>query len=265
MKLGIIGCGNMGSAIARGILSKRILPFNNVFLSDKDPGKTRVLYRKFGVCVAAPEEIAKKCSLIILAVKPQNSGKLLKSISQSLGQSAHLVSIMAGVTIGAIESFIGRKVAVTRAMPNMAALAGRSMTCLTHNKQVKSKGMVQKIFYSIGDVMEVEEGCMDGVTAITGSGPAYFFYLAECLRDAAVKLGIEKEKAAKLAALTLAGSGALLDTLALEPAVLIERIASKKGTTEAALSVLKSKNFKHLVDEAVTAAVKRSRELSKGA
>ena len=265
MKLGIIGCGNMGSAIAKGVLSKKILPFNSIFISDKDASKVRGLYKKFGIRLGANKEIAKKCDFLIIAVKPQDGRALLTSIAGELDNSKHLISIMAGVTISKIESLIKKRVAVTRAMPNMAALAGKSMTCIVHNKAVKNKGMVQKIFSAIGDTMEIEEEDMNAVTGVSGSGPAYFLYLAEALGDAAMKLGLKKDKAMKLAAATLIGSGALLEALELAPAVLKERIASKRGTTEAALRVLKSEKFKNIVIKAVNAAARRSKELSKGA
>jgi len=263
MKLGIIGCGNMGSALAKGILSKKVLPFNSIYLSDKDAGRIRPLYKKFGIRISTNEEIAKKCTFIIVAVKPQDSKKLFHSISSLLDSSTNIISIMAGVTISKIESLVNKKVALTRAMPNMAALAGKGMTCVSYNKAVKQKAMIQKFFSAVGDVMEIEEKHMDAVTAVSGSGPAYFFYLAEALAETAVKLGIKREKAVKLAAATLVGSGALLDDLKLTPEALIARIASKKGTTEAALSVLKSKRFKDIVAAAVNAAAKRSKELSK--
>lgn len=265
MKLGIIGCGNMGSALAKGILSKRVLPFNNIYISDRDSYKTKGLYRKFGIRVSTNEEIIKKCNFIIIAVKPEDSKALLGSISGELDSSKHLISIMAGVPISKIEALVNKKIAVTRAMPNMAALSGKSITCLSHNKMTKDKVAVQRIFSSIGEVLEIDEKYMDAATAVSGSGPSYFFYLAEALKEAAVKLGIRKESATKLAVATLIGSGALLDELKLAPEVLRERITSKKGTTEAAMRVLKSKKFKGLVAEAVKAACERSRELSKGA
>lgn len=268
MKLGVIGCGNMGSALVRGILSNRILPFNSIYASDKDLSRTKALHRKFGISVSTGEELARKCNFIIVAVKPQDAKKLFASILKRLDQSKHLVSIMAGVTLKSLESFLSkssRKIAITRAMPNIAALAGRSITCLSHNKMVKDRLLINKIFSSIGEVMEIEEKEMDAVTALAGSGPAYFFYLAECLTEAAMKLGIKKEKALKLALATLAGSGALSGVLNLPPADMIARVTSKKGTTMEALRILKLKNFKGIVREAVKAAAKRSRELSKGA
>ncbi|MFC1576253.1 pyrroline-5-carboxylate reductase family protein, partial [Candidatus Omnitrophota bacterium] len=162
------------------------------------------------------------------------------------------------------DSLISKKIAITRAMPNMAALVGKSITCLCHNRLVKEKHAVQRIFSSIGEVMEIEERHMDAVTAVAGSGPAYFFYLAESLRDAAVKMGIKKDKAARLAVVTLVGSGALLENLEHTVEALRERITSKRGTTEAALNVLKTKAMKNLVIEAAKAAAKRSKEISKG-
>jgi pyrroline-5-carboxylate reductase len=264
MKLGIIGCGNMGNALARGIVSKKVFPFNNIYISDKDSSKTRELYKKFGIRVSTNGEIAKKCNFIIIAVKPQDSKRLLKSISGELNNSKHLISIMAGVTLSRIESLIKKKIAVTRAMPSMAALAGKGMTCLSHNKMVRSKTMTQNLFSSIGEALEIDEKYMDAVTAISGSGPAYFLYLAEALKEAAVKLGLRKESALKLATATLVGSGALLEALRLSPEDLRKRITSKKGTTEAALKLLKSKKFKNIAIEAVKAAAKRSKALSRG-
>lgn len=263
MKLGIIGCGNMGSALARGILSTRLSQFNSIYISDKDSGRTRALSKKFGMRVSANNEAVKKSNFIIIAVKPQDAKRLLASISKDLDQSKHLISIMAGVSIKKIELFINKKIAITRAMPNLTALAGKSVTCLSHNKMVKDKAFAQKIFSSIGSVIEIDEKHMDAVTAVSGSGPAYFLYLAECLAEAAVKLGIKRENAVELATATLSGSGALLEVLNVHPEALRKRITSKKGTTEAALSVLKSKNFKGAVIEAVKAASVRSRELSK--
>ena len=264
MRLGIIGCGNMGSALARGIVSKKVLPFNAIYISDKEQQKTKELYKKFGIRVATNEEIAKKCNFIIIAVKPQDSKKVLTSISGALDLSKHLISVMAGVTISRIESLVKKKIVLTRAMPSMTALAGKSITCVSHNKMVKRKSEVNKIFSSIGEVVEIEEKHMDAVTAVSGSGPAYFFYLAECLAEAGVKLGIKKEKAMQLAAATLVGSGALLEYTSLAPEALRSRVTSKKGTTEAALRVLKSTMFREIVNKAVRAAAGRSKELSKG-
>ena len=265
MRLGIIGCGNMGSAIAKGVISEKILPFNNIYVSDKFAAKTKELHRRFGIRLGTNEEIAKKCEIIIIAVKPQEFKALASSVSQLLSKTTHIVSVMAGVSIKKIENLIGKKIAITRSMPNLAALAGKSITCLAHSKNVRTKTFIQKIFSSIGEVLEVDENNMDAITAVSGSGPAYFFYLAECLRDAAIKAGLKKEDAGKLANCTLIGSGALIDFLKVIPEVLRTQITSKKGTTEAAIRILKNSNFKKSIEKAVRAAKQRAAELSKGA
>ncbi len=265
MKLGIIGCGNMGSAIASGTLSMRVLSFGNIYVSDKDSSRTRALNKKFGIRVGTNVEVVKKCGIIIIAVKPQDFKALLPSISDHLDNSKYLVSIMAGVTIARIEELIKKKIAVTRAMPNIAAMAGKGITVLSHNRMVKSEAAVRMIFASVGEVVEINEKKMDAVTAVSGSGHAYFYYLTEALKEAAVKLGITKELAAKLASATLIGSGALLESMDEPPEVLIKRITSKKGTTEAALNVFKMKRLERIVIKAVEAAAKRSRELSREA
>ena len=263
MKLGIIGCGNMGSALAEGIISKRILPFNRIFISDKDSHKTKKLNRKFGPRVSSTEDIAKNCDFIIIAVKPQDSKKVLARIRENTDAKKHLVSIMAGITLKKLGILAGKKMAITRVMPNIAALVGKSMTVISHNKLVKDKAITNRIFSSIGAVIEIDERHMDAVTAVAGSGPAYFFYLAEHLRDAAVKLGIKKDIASRLALETLSGSGALAEALEEAPERLRARITSKKGTTEAALKVLVRKAFKGAMHEAVRAAAQRSKELSR--
>jgi len=264
MKIGIIGCGNMGQAIANGILSGKIVTFSNVYLSDKDSYKVKELNKKFGARVSTNEEISKKCNYIIAAVKPQDAEKVFRAIQNNLDNTKHVISIMAGVTLSRLGKLVKGKVAITRAMPNMAALVGKSITCLSHNKTVKNKTVVHKIFSSVGEVIELDEKYMDAVTAVTGSGPAYYFYLSEIIRDAAVKLGIKKEMASKLVSATLSGSGALSDHLKYAPETLRAHITSKKGTTEAALKVLMAKNFRNQVVKAVTAAAKRAAELSKG-
>ena len=264
MKIGIIGCGNMGRAIAKGILSKRILPFNNIYVCDKDSQKTKSLYRKYGIKLAQVDEVIKKCETVIVAVKPQDFKSLAGHISKNMVATEHIISVMAGVSISKIELLLKKKIAVTRAMPNMAALTGKSITCVCHNKHVKNKSFAHKIFNSIGEVIEIEEKKMHAVTAISGSGPAYFFYLAECLKDAAIKLGIRKEKAYELAIVTLVGSGSVLDYLKVTPEALRSKVTSKKGTTEAAIKVLKKKDLKGMMIDAAKAAYKRSKELSEG-
>ena len=265
MQIGIIGCGHMGSALVKGMLAKGAFSFRNISVHDKEKNKTKGLCKRFGIRVLPLKELIEKCSVIIIAVKPQDSKDLLPQISGRLKEYKHLVSIMAGVTIKNIEGMLARKVPVTRAMPNMAASVEKSITALSHNRLVKDKDISHKIFSSVGEAVEVDERLMDLVTAVSGSGPAYFMYLAECLRDAAVRLGMRKDIAAKFAKETLVGAGAVLDGADVSPEALRKSITSKKGTTEAALGVLMSKKLENIMEKAVKAAARRSHELSKGA
>jgi pyrroline-5-carboxylate reductase len=264
MKLGIIGCGNMGSALARGIASKKVFPFNNIYVSDKERGTMREINRKFGLRISTNGEIARKCATIIVAVKPQDAKRLLSSIAKELSESSYVISVMAGVRLSAVQAALGRRIAVTRAMPNMAASVGKGITCVSHNTRVKDKRLAGAIFSSVGTVIDVDEKHMDAVTAVSGSGPAYFFYMTEALTNAAMRLGIPREQAGELAVATAIGSGALLEKTKMDPEALRKRVTSKKGTTEAALRVFASNGFKKLIADAVRTAARRSRELSRG-
>jgi len=262
--VGIIGCGNMGEALVKGILSTKLVSRGNIYVSDKKNHKAKKFQRKFKVNISTNEKIAKKCKTIIIAVKPQDSKKLLSSLSMHLNKSTSLVSVMAGVSISKIERGISKKLAITRAMPNMAALIGQSITCLSYNSLVKNKIDVKRIFYSLGDVVELDERFMDAVTAISGSGPAYFFYLVEILTKSGIQFGLKKHVAAKLATKTALGSAVLLDCLGLDAGILRKRVTSKGGTTEAAFKVFKRKKLGNVLQSGFRKAKERSKQLYGG-
>ena len=260
--VGIIGCGNMGGAIARGMVSNNVLGSESIFLYDKDIEKAKVLAERTGCALGELPEIVRGADLLIIAVKPQDSADLFRQIAPDITAQT-IVSVMAGVSIDSITSKLGKEVPVVRAMPNMAAFVSESITAVAYNGLVNKTREVEGVFGGIGEVVEVEEGLMDAVTAVSGSGPAYLFYLAEAMMDSAVDLGFDAETAEKLVVQTLYGASALLHRSKESPAELIKRVASKGGTTEAALAVL-GKEFKDTVKAAVKRAKERSEELSKG-
>jgi len=263
-RIGIIGCGNMGEAIIKGLLAKKIIPKTRVMISDAMDSRIVYLKHRFGVRSTDSETLAKKCNVIILAVKPQNMEVALNEVSGGFTSKKLLISVLAGVKTDNIKALSRRKVQVARVMPNMSALVGESISCVAYSKGVSkdNKRVVIRLFSALGDVVEVDEIQMDAVTAVSGSGPAYFFYLIEALTESAVALGIERPIAEKLAIKTAIGSTALLSKLKQTPHVLRHKITSKKGTTEAAMKVFDSKGFQGLVKDAVTAAYKKSRDLS---
>jgi len=269
-KIGIIGFGNMGSAIAEGLKDKYAI---SVF--DKDKNKINSL--KNITAVSTVGELVKQSEIVILAVKPQDFAALLNEIRGSLGNKL-IISIAAGITTGYIEKILGQ-VRVIRVMPNLAVKVGQSTTSICRGSFATYKEMkfVFKLFKYLGVVFIFPEDMMDAATAIAGSGPGFWCDLVQgipkekwrnySLEDfiprfslAAEEVGFSKKDARKFARSTTLGTLATVEALGITPAELEKKITSKGGTTQAGLEVLH--NTKSLT-EAAKAAVYRSRELSK--
>ncbi|HNX90794.1 MAG TPA: pyrroline-5-carboxylate reductase [Candidatus Omnitrophota bacterium] len=265
LRIGVMGCGNMGKAIVKGLVSKGIVPAGNIMVNDRDESRSSAVSAMFrGVKRGDVPKLMASSRYILLAVKPQDSQILLEELC-GYARSHVFISIMAGITIGSLNKRLGPKVAVVRAMPNMAARIGESVTAVSFNKSVKNTRDIKLIFSSIGDVVEVKENQMDTVTAVSGSGPAYLFYLAEAMIRSAERHGIKGDSARRLVTQTLYGASALLRAEAkTAPGELVAAVASKGGTTERALAVFEEKEMAVIIDLAISMAKKRSGELSKG-
>ncbi len=256
-KIGIIGCGNMGSAIIR--YSRGLIVF------DRDSKKITALKKRYSVSVALDnQELVKKSSAVIIAVKPQNIDEVLRDI-KSVITNQLIISIAAGITTVYIENIIGGKVRVVRVMPNMAAQvkSGISAICKGRFATNRDISITEKIFRNVGVVEMMKEDYMNTFTAIAGSGPAYFFYFIEALVDAGKKLGFNEKLIVNFVKEVAKGSIKLLEETGLSAKELREKVTSKGGTTEAALNVFKHKRLNSIVREAVVKATKRARELSK--
>jgi len=259
--IGIIGCGNMGQAIVRGLSSSSEKFQGGIFAYDKDTEKAASLSKETGCSIGELSQMVRGSDILVIAVKPQDFDELSGSIASDIVDQT-IVSIMAGVTIGAIISKIGKEVGIARAMPNMAAFTGESMTCIAYNNLVKERDTVKEIFSGIGKVLEIDESNMDAVTALSGSGPAYLFYLANNMIKAGEELGLDSALARELVLQTLYGGSILLKESKDMPQELVNKVASKGGTTEAALSVFDEKGMDLIVKEAIEKASRRSQELS---
>ncbi len=266
-KIGIIGCGNMGEAILyrlSNILNKSV----SIMVSEFDSKRRDYIESKYKVIVEVDNnEVVKFADVLVLAVKPKDIDALLKGeVCSGASKDKLLISIVAGVTTKYIESIVGKDVPVIRVMPNMAATIGESVSSISAGSAVKSAHMTlaREIFRTIGDVVEVDEELVDAVTAISGSGPAYFFYLIEALIEAGCAAGLKEEVAKLLVLKTALGSANLLEKLKEDPGVLRSKVTSKGGTTEAAIKVFESNKFKSIIKDAVNAAKTRSKELQKG-
>ncbi len=263
-KVGVLGCGNMGSGIVRGLVDRSFYP-QNLYVYDADPKKVSGLKREMSVRAAkSARHAASLCDVVILAVKPQVIGSVLHEIGLAMPRTTLVISVAAGVRLETIQKAFKEKVPVVRVMPNMPALVGEGMSayCLGSHAGPSHQKITEAILGAIGEAVQVKEGLMDLVTALSGSGPAYFFLLAEKMIESACALGMKADIAKKLVYQTAVGSAAVLKRTQEDPEVLIERVASKGGTTEAALKVFRQKGLGKVVSDAIEAARERSKELS---
>lgn len=249
-KIAIIGIGNMGKAITKGLQTWGMVEQDKLLLSNSLKDNVKV---------------TENSDIIILAVKPQVIHEVLNQIKEHLNKKKLIISIAAGVSIYTIQNVVGKKVSVVRAMPNLGAYAGESMTCWvkSSNTSKKQAREVRKILASIGKEIELQnEELLSAVTAISGSGPAYIFYIVELLEKAGIQLGVEKNIAQQLAVQTVIGSVTILKSSKLSAKKLREKVTSKGGTTEAAFEEFKKYEFEKIFHVGVLKAFEKSRELS---
>lgn len=265
-KVGVIGLGNMGHAVMRG-LARLCAPGAGMLAGyDCDAAKARAAGKDVRIkLLGSVGELAHFSDIVIIAVKPQQFAQVALELS-GLSKGKLLISIAAGIKTRDIERAVGGKARVVRVMPNTPALVGEGMSVICagrHATQADLKAAIS-IFSCVGETEVLPERYFDLVTAISGSGPAYFFYLKEALMEAATGLGMKKDTARKLVSRTALGAAKLLIETGHEPAVLRSRVTSKGGTTEQAIKVFEKEGFKRTVRKAVAAAQKRSRQLSGG-
>jgi pyrroline-5-carboxylate reductase len=263
-KIGIIGVGNMGEAILRGLHQKGMT--KGIIVSEPRPDRREYIKKNYGV-EALPDNraITSQAQIIILAVKPQELKGVLQEIAPSLGSATLLISIAAGASLGAIASILAKEVRLIRAMPNIAALALESVTALSPGAEVSAADLeiARDIFNAMGRTVIVPESLMDAVTGMSGSGPAYVSLFIEALADGGVRMGLPRKDALEMAIQTVLGTARLLTEQGEHPAHLKDRVASPGGTTIAGIAALEAKGFRGAVMEAVAAATQRSKELAK--
>lgn len=261
--VGFLGYGNMGSAILEGLIEAGALTGKHAAVFDPDPDR-RLAAESLGATVAANgQALAGMSDVLVLAVKPQVMNEALQEARKGVKSGTLVISIAAGISISFIRERLGDGVRIIRVMPNTPAMvnAGAAGIALGPNCTEDDAAVARTIFESIGIAEIVQEKDLDVVTALSGSGPAYFFYMVECLVNAAVNEGLSEEHATRLAAQTLMGAGKLLMQSGEAASVLRERVTSKGGTTEAALRTFREERFSEIVGKAVRAAAARSREL----
>jgi pyrroline-5-carboxylate reductase len=263
----LVGAGNMGGAMLTGWLEQGLDPAKIIIQDPSPPPGIAQLLARHGIkAVGDVGTLAQPPAVLLMAVKPQIMGDVFPPLARKVGPQTVVLSIAAGKTIASFEAHLPAGIGVVRSIPNTPAAIGRGITVATANASVtpKQRAACDALLRSVGDVAWVDdEALIDPVTAVSGSGPAYVFLLAECLAEAGVKAGLAPDLAAKLARATVAGSGELLHRSNLDAATLRQNVTSPNGTTFAALQVLMSeKGLQPLMTEAIAAATKRSRELA---
>jgi pyrroline-5-carboxylate reductase len=259
----LVGAGKMGSAMLDGWIARGLAP-KRVAVIEPQPGKAIKALARRGLALN-PKGNATAATAVVIAVKPQTAPDAVPPLKSYVGKSTLVLSIMAGRTVGFLERAL-RGAAVVRAMPNTPAAIGRGITVACPNSKVsaRQRKLATDLLAAVGTVEWAgDETLIDAVTAVSGSGPAYVFLLAEAMTKAGIAAGLPAELAAKLARETVAGSGELLHRSPLDAATLRQNVTSPGGTTAAALEVLMGPGgFDELLTKAIAAATRRGRELA---
>jgi len=262
-RLGFLGFGNMGSAILRGLIENGETSSGLVIVYDPSDA-CRSEAEKLGVRIAENAGVlAAACDVLVIAVKPQQFEEAIGPVADGLDENAVAVSIMAGVSMAAIEKTLPKVARVARVMPNLPAVVGAGASAIAYSGACDDadRALVRTVFEAVGVVEDVEENALDAVTAVSGSGPAYFFYLVECMAAAGEAEGLDRAQAERLAAQTAYGAGMMMHQSQESPGTLRERVTSKGGTTFAALEAFRANDLAGVVGSSVGAAAARSREL----
>ena len=265
--IAVLGAGNMGSALLRGILASGWGRKGRLLASHPKAAKAAALRKELGIRVfPSNREAAQKADILILGVKPQILDTVLAEIEPVVSPRQLVISIAAGFPTARIEAALGDRVAVVRAMPNVAAVVRLSATVLCSGRRAGKKEMSQarKIFESIGLVAELPEYQLDAVTGLSGSGPMYVFQIIEGLSDAGVRVGLSRDVATALTVQTVLGAAKMAEVLKVHPAILKDQVTSPGGTAIAALHSLERNRLRAILMDAVEAATARSKELGQG-
>ena len=277
-KIAFIGAGNMGEAFVGALIQTGIFSSSMIYASDISEKRLDILNKTYGISVMKDNfKLFSECEIVIFAVKPQHIYQVLSQISEhedyQIPNRKIVISIAAGIPLRKIEDLLyssldneyKKRLPIIRVMPNTPALVLAGISGMSPNKYAKAEDIktIKIILEAIGKVIEFKEEDLDAVTALSGSGPAYVFYIAEAMIEGGIKVGLEPDKAAELTVATIQGALKLMEESSESPEILRQKVTSPGGTTEAAFKVLEKKRVKQNVIEAIAAAARRSKELSR--
>ena len=262
----IIGAGAMGEAIIAGLIKSGTNP-TSISILEKRPERSAQICSQYGVSEMPNLEALSGFAAIFLIVKPQDLATSVAEISDHISVETVLISLAAGKKIAGIEAGLkGKSVPVIRVMPNTPALVGEGMAAISGGSHCSEKdlALAEKLLNGTGKVIRVEEDLQDAVTAVSGSGPAYFFLIIEAMVAAGIELGLTPEDAHQLSVQTIYGAATMLRDSGKTPTTLRENVTSPNGTTAAALKSLNESGLQEIFSAALLAARDRSRELAQG-
>lgn len=261
--VGIIGCGRLGEALLAGMLDAEVVDATEVVVTARRQERVEALAARHGVSATIVNDAAAVCDVVVLGLKPQVLPGVLEEVGDHVAGDALVVSLAAGTTTERLAGLLPSEPAIVRVMSNTPALVRRavSVVCAGPRAGDEHLDVVERLLAPLGEVVRLPESSIDAVTAVSGSGPAYVFLLAEALAEAGVLVGLTRDDAVALANGTVAGAGALLAAGTSSAAELREQVTSPGGTTAAALRELERAGLRAAVADAVAAAVTRAHEL----
>jgi pyrroline-5-carboxylate reductase len=264
--IAILGAGNMGSALMKGIINAKLTPPQKIIACDINQEKLQTLASEWKVRTTPDiKEAVKESDILLLCVKPQTLSTALEIMKKTIRPNHLVISIVAGMRIAYIQQMLGTNLGIVRTMPNIAATVDEGAAAVAFGKHVtaEQQKISISIFEAVGEVVVVNEDQLDAVTGLSGSGPAYIYMVIEALIDGGVKMGLSRDIATKLAIQTVLGSAKLAKTSGLHPAILRDQVTTPGGTTISAIHELESHGLRSMLIDAVATATRRSEELSK--
>jgi pyrroline-5-carboxylate reductase len=264
VKICVIGAGKMGGALIHGLISNKMITPKSLFAIDMIKDRCNHLHMKYGIeCSTNVTSFVDGSDIIIISVKPKDIENLTKNIKKLLTAKKLVITLAAGVSTRFLSRLIGDDVPIIRAMPNIAVLVNEGMIALARgaNSTDEQMNLTEKIFNTIGKVAIVEEKHMDTVTGLSGSGPAYVYYVIEAMSNGAIKDGLDRELALQLAAQTTLGAAKMILKTGKQPSELIDMVVTPGGTTEQGLLQLEKNKVKQALIQAVIKASEKSRKM----
>lgn len=264
MKLGLIGTGNMASAIIGGIIKKQMVSADDIIGSDKSEQGRQRAKEQFGIHVTEDnKEVAEKSGVLILAVKPQFYATVIEEIRDVIREEQIVITIAPGKTLAWLGQQFGKKVKIVRTMPNTPALVGEGMTAMCPNEHMTAEGTdyVKTLLESFSRVEIISEHLMDVVVSTSGSSPAYVFMMIEAMADAAVSGGMSRQQAYQFAAQAVLGSAKMVLETGMHPGELKDMVCSPGGTTIEAVRTLEEYGFRTAIIEAMKACEDKSKSM----